>query len=147
MDLHPITPDNYAAALTLSVRADQSHLVATISKSLADAFVYEGSIFRLAYVGDIPVGFLLLYPYSKGHRNFVNIVRLMIDEHHQSKGYGRALLAEALKAIRALQPPAHTARVSTLPENRSALQLYKSAGFIESGMEHGEISLYLELRS
>lgn len=75
----------------------------------------------------------------------MNIVRLMIDQHHQGGGLGRQLLNQAIADIRILEPPVDVIRISTLPENQIASKLYTSAGFIETGKEEGEIALYLEM--
>ncbi|GAB1643882.1 hypothetical protein [Krasilnikovia sp. MM14-A1259] len=38
--LELVTPENYEAALALSVRPDQDDLVAPVAKSLAEAYVF-----------------------------------------------------------------------------------------------------------
>ncbi len=144
-ELRPITPDNYERASRLSVRKDQESLVATVQKSLADAYVYKESIFRIACWGEAFVGYVLLFPYVESEQQHVNIVRLMIDQHHQGQGHGKRLLAKSLEFIGALQPAVATVRISTLPENHTALNLYQKMGFVERGMEEGEVALYLSL--
>ncbi len=109
--------------------------------------MYPQSLFRLAYVNDTLVGYLLLFPYFEDERHRLNIVRLMIDQHHQRQGHGKALLRSALELARSMTPAIEVVRISTLPRNEPALNLYRSFGFIESGMEDGEIALYLELES
>ena len=142
-ELKPITPDNYEQAVQLSVKPDQERFVASVQKSLADAYVFKESIFRIAcYDGD-PIGYLLLFPYVKSDRQHVNIVRLMIDQHYQGHGHGRRLLQESLDLIATLKPVVEVVRISTLPENHTALALYKSAGFVARAMEGHEIALYL----
>ena len=145
IELVPITPENYELAMSLAVGEDQQAFVASVQKSLADAYVYKESIFRIAYQDKIPVGYLLLFPYEKDRLQHVNIVRLMIDQKHQGQGLGRSLLHAALQMITSLKPPAKVVRISTLPTNSVAISLYRSHGFIERGMEEGEIALYLTI--
>lgn len=62
MRLETITPDNYEAALGLSVRPDQEDLVAPVVKSLAEAYVFpEHAWPRVIYDGDRLVGFLMAF--------------------------------------------------------------------------------------
>ena len=129
IELRPITPENHLQARKLSVRADQERWVASIDKSLADAFVWQGASFRIAYVDDVPVGFILIFPFAR----------------FQGRGLGRELLNETLDWISSLAPPVDCIRISTLPDNEVALTLYKSGGFQERGIEEGEIALYREV--
>jgi diamine N-acetyltransferase len=145
LELVPISPENYESALSLSVRPDQADLVASVQKSLADAYVYSDSLFRIAMVDGVPVGYLLLFPFDSERGRTVNIVRFMIDEGFQGQGLGRRLLDLCLEWIKTLEPAVEIVRVSTLPWNEPALALYENSGFERSGMEDGEIALYLKL--
>ena len=145
LKLVPISPDNYRLATELTVRPDQQELVASVQKSLADAYVYPESLFRLALLDDLPIGYLLLFPFDSARGRTINIVRLMIDHRYQGKGWGRELLAAALDCIQMFSPSVKTVRVSTLPRNHVALRLYEGAGFLREGVEDGEIALYLTL--
>jgi diamine N-acetyltransferase len=145
LKLVPISPGNYRLAMELTVRPDQQELVASVQKSLADAYVYTESLFRLAVLDQVPVGYLLLFPFESDRGRTVNIVRLMIDERYQGEGWGRQLLAVALDWIQSFEPTVDTVRISTLPHNHFALRLYESTGFVREGVEDGEIALYLTL--
>ena len=142
MRLRPITPDNQAAIRSLSVSADQSHFVASVEQSLADAYVWKDAVFRGAYHEAEPVGYVMVFPFDREGEQVLNIVRLMIDERFQGRGLGRALLNETLDWIGSFEPPAERIRISTLPDNDVALGLYRSLGFEDSGTEDGEIALY-----
>jgi diamine N-acetyltransferase len=145
VDLVPITPANYERAKGLAVRPDQEDLIASLQKSLADAYVYSDALFRLAFAEDALVGYLLVYPYDSDQGRMVNIARLMIDHRFQGRGFGRQLLETALKWITTFEPAVDIVRISTLPRNIPALSLYESAGFTRQGMENGEVALYLEV--
>ncbi len=144
IDLRPITPDNHIDARKLAVHPEQERWVASIDKSLADAFVWQDSIFRVAFDNDLPVGFILVFPFDQTGKRIVNIVRLMIDARFQGRGLGRELLNETLDWIGSFIPAVDNIRISTMPENTVALALYTSAGFVERGIEDGEIALYRE---
>lgn len=144
--LREITPDNYQEARKLDVRPDQQNFVAPIIKSLADAFVYKQDRFRLAYAGEAIVGYTLITPYQREGRQYINIIRLMIDQKYQGRGLGRALLKETLQWIDTFEPKPEIIRISAVPENEPAIALYKSEGFIAADIEEGELALYLTLR-
>ena len=142
MELRPITPDNHLDARALSVHMEQRRFVATVDKSLADAYVWKDALFRVAYSKAEPVGYVLIFPFEDDAERLVNIVRLMIDARHQNRGLGRELLLTTFDWIQTLTPRVNTIRISTLPDNEIALHLYRSMGFTERGVEDGEIALY-----
>lgn len=142
IELIPVTPDNHKAIRALSVRDDQRHLVASVDASLADAYVWEGSIFRAALADGIPIGYVLIYPFDRDGARIINIARLMVAAEHQGRGLGRAVLAQTLNWISNLIPRPDALRISTLPENEIALGLYLSMGFEIQGREEGEVALY-----
>lgn len=147
IELREITPENYAQALELSVRFEQDAFVAGITKSLAEAYVWRESIFRLAFDGDVVVGYLLVFSFERETKSIVNIVRLMIDARYQGKGLGGDLLRAAIVWVSGFHPRPRTIRISTMADNTVALSLYRSLGFHEAGIEDGEIALYREVGS
>ena len=88
------------------------------------------------------VGYLLVYPFQQDEKRIVNIVRLMIDARYQDKGLGKRLLDAAIAWIASWEAKADLLRISTSPENERALSLYRSRGFVEQGLEDGEVALY-----
>jgi diamine N-acetyltransferase len=58
------------------------------------------------------------------------ILRLMIDETHQRKGYGRVAMVEVIRRLR-LHPEVEIVATSHLRENKAAASLYESLGFVE----------------
>lgn len=72
----------------------------------------------------------------------MNVVRLLVDSRFQQKGIGRRLLEATLDWINSLSPRVNRIRISTLPENAVALNLYKSSGFSGDEIEDGEVVLY-----
>ncbi len=103
--------------------------------------MWRESIFRLAFDGDVVVGYLLVFPFERETKSIVNIVRLMIDARYQGKGLGGDLLRAAIVWVSGFQPRPRTIRISTMADNTVALSLYRSLGFHEAGIEDGEIAL------
>ena len=91
------------------------------------------------------VGFAMLFPLGDGgdddsipepgtERGYI-LVRLMIDDRFQGKGYGRAALDAIVELVRQRGLPA--IRLSVVPENEQALEFYRRNGFAETGEIHG----------
>jgi diamine N-acetyltransferase len=135
--LEPITRDNLRAVLRLTPRDDQENFVASNAVSVAQVYV-EPDWTPLAIAADgEPVGFVL---YGRDHDTGVDwIIRFMIDQHHQGKGYGRAGLRAVLERLRAL-PDHKETRLSYVPGNAVAEGLYRAMGFVPTGeIDDGEV--------
>lgn len=141
--LRDVTPENHLLIRSLSVHPNQTRFVASVDKSLADAFVWKDALVRAGYHEGEAFGFVMIFPYQQDQIASVNIVRLMVDANHQGQGLGRKLLSETLNWI--ASTAAQRVRISTLPENHIALSLYKDFGFVESGIEEGEVAMYLNM--
>lgn len=142
IELRDITPENHLDIRMLAVHSGQHHLVATVDKTLADTFVWKDALVKAGYFEGEAFGLVMIFPYEEEGVSMINIVRLMVDAKHQGKGLGRGLLNETLHWIDARA--AQRVRISTLSDNVVALSLFKNIGFVESGIEDGEIALYLD---
>ncbi|GAA1826038.1 GNAT family N-acetyltransferase [Luedemannella flava] len=107
MRLEKVTPENYEAALGLSVRPDQADLVAPVVKSLAEAYVFpEYAWPRLIYDGDRLVGFLMAFldipwdPDKDPDDRRSGLWRLSIAADAQGNGYGRFAVGAVADEIR-----------------------------------------------
>jgi diamine N-acetyltransferase len=107
MRLEKITPENYEAALALSVRPDQEDLVEPVVKSLAEAYVFSDYAWpRLIYDGDRLVGFLMAFfdipwdPERDPDDLRSGIWRLNIAADAQRRGYGRFAVEAVCDQIR-----------------------------------------------
>ena len=146
VSLRPIDSSNYREAIELSVAPDQQRFVASNMQSLADAYVWREAAEPYAvYSDDEVVGFALLFPLADGgdhdsipepgtERGYI-LVRLMVDDRHQGRGYGRAALDAIVSLVRERGLP--TIRLSVVPENEQALDFYRRNGFAETGEIHG----------
>ena len=144
--LQPVTAENWRELITLKVRDDQSHFVASNVHSIAEAqfgFDDEGhwNSFPFGiYAGEIPVGFLMYATNPAHSRIQVFIMRLMVDEKYQGKGYGREAMKLVLDDFRTNEKVRSVA-ISYSPENVGAKMLYAALGFVENGEKAGEEDL------
>ncbi len=152
LELRPVTAGNWRALIKLKVREDQSDFVASNLMSIAEAqfgFEDEGhwDFYPFgAYVDQEAVGFVM-YCLNLNHSRFqAFIMRLMVDEHFQSKGYGREIIKQVLDVFRA-NGQIKNVGISYEPENVAARNLYASLGFVEPGAMLGnETMAVLKLR-
>jgi diamine N-acetyltransferase len=138
IELRPVTYDNWKALINLKVREDQKGYVASNLYSIAEmqfGFEDEGHWDAYAfgaYDGETPVGFLM-YCYNFNHSRFqAFVMRLMIDENFQGRGFGREIMKQMLDIFRA-EEQIKNAGISYEPQNDPARKLYASFGFVETG--------------
>ena len=161
--LEKINAQNVWDLVALKVSESQENFVAPNETSIIEAYTAIGTgctAFPFGIFDDkTPVGFLMI-----GHneaafdelceddvpeilRNNYTVWRLMIDEKHQQKGYGREAVRLALEFIRTF--PCGKAEYCVLsyePENIIAKKLYASFGFEETGeIAGGEAIAVLKL--
>jgi diamine N-acetyltransferase len=137
-EIRPVTKDNWEELIDLKVRDDQKEFVASNLYSIAEAQFgddFEGHWdfhpFGI-YDGNIPVGFLMFgYNFAHSSRQAF-IIRLMVDEKYQGRGYGRFGMEKMLEIFRA-EERIKAVGVSYEPENEAARKLYASLGFQETG--------------
>lgn len=154
-EVRPVTKDNWRELTKLKVREDQQHFVASNVHSIAEAqFGYDEAdsshwdMYPFGIYNDdgAPVGFLM-YGYNFASSDMqAFIIRLMVDENHQGKGFGRFGMNWMLDHFRQNERIT-TVGISYEPENEAARRLYASLGFIEPGrMVDGETLAILKLR-
>jgi diamine N-acetyltransferase len=152
IELQPVTKQNWKALIDLKVRDDQKSFVASNLYSIAEmqfGFEDEGHWDAYAfgaYEGETPVGFLM-YCYNFDHSRFQSFVmRLMIDQNFQGKGFGREIMQQAMEIFRA-EERIKNAGISYEPDNDPARKLYASFGFVETGeIVDGEMLAIVKLR-
>lgn len=142
--LKPLTKENYEQCLQLQVREDQQDLVASNLQSIADSKVYPELIPLTIYHKDEMVGFLM---YSSIAEDGVYwILRLMIDQHYQGKGYARDAMIQLLTLLKEF-PDCVAIKISYEPSNSVAEKLYESLGFQKTGkMVEEEVVARLPVR-
>ncbi|MDF2649813.1 MAG: family N-acetyltransferase [Paenibacillus sp.] len=142
--LRKITLENRRAIFNLEVSEEQRRFVASNLSSVASCYVLAtngGHPFPFAiYADELPVGFIMLtygitgYDLPSIADNGYCILRLMIDKHHQNKGYGREAMEKILEYIRTFPAgPALYCWTCYEADNFVAKKLYESFGFRENG--------------
>ena len=150
--LRRITRRNYRRIIGLKVKPEQKALIASNAVSMADAYFYREAWMRAIYLGEIPIGFVMLgdnslkYKFIKHFKPYLYIWRFMIADEYQRKGYGTKAMQRVIQHVK----PKHNAEeliTYTLPQNKNALEFYKSLGFIPTGRKIpvGDLELRLEL--
>lgn len=141
--LREVTKDNLVAVLKLRVAESQRGLVATNAVSIAQAHYSDVAWFRAIYVGEIPVGFVMLED-DPANATY-DLWRFMIDERHQGKGYGREALRQVIDYVRT-RPGAHEIKLGCVPKSGNPAPFYRAFGFEETGLvEDGEVEMRLRL--
>ncbi|GGQ42565.1 GNAT family N-acetyltransferase [Couchioplanes azureus] len=142
MRLEKITPENYEAALAVTVRPDQEDLVEPVVKSLAEAYVFaEYAWPRLIHDGDKVVGFLMAFldipwdPARDPGDLRSGVWRLNIAAQAQGRGYGRFAVEAVCAEIRARGGA--RAYVTWEPRPGGPEDFYRKLGFRPTGERSG----------
>ena len=153
-EIRPVTKENWKELVALKVRDDQKYFVASNLYSIAEAQFGETvpgeghwDMFPYGiYDEGKPVGFLML-SYNYEYARFQGfILRLMVDDSFQGKGYGKFGMNWMLEKYRA-DERVQVVGISYEPNNEVARKLYASLGFQETGeIVDGEALALLKLR-
>jgi len=152
--IQSLSKDNWRQLVKLKVSEDQTRFVAANVYSIAESqFGFDDPDYGHwdmypfgIYDDKIPVGFLM-YGYNFSHPQFqAFIIRLMVDENHQGKGYGKFGMEKMLETFRR-DERIQCAAISYEPDNEVAQKLYASLGFVETGdMLEGELIAVYKIR-
>ncbi len=147
--LRAITEDTVVAIIKLSVAEHQKDFVAPNAVSLAQALFSNAAWYRAIYLGEEPVGFVMLYDESlltpKPESPGVGVWRFMVDERHQGRGVGREALRQVIAHVRA-KGVTTSLELSYVPGPGCPEPFYRSMGFEPTGrMEDDEVVLELPL--
>ena len=130
--LEPVTKENLDAVLRLEVSDSQKSFVSTPAESLAQAYVYTGTVFPFAVYHDQNiVGFIMMGYYEE--KAYYTLWKLLIDRNCQRRGYGRKALELGIAFLK------ERFRVNEIytgvsPGNTAARSLYHSLGFQDTGL-------------
>jgi diamine N-acetyltransferase len=152
-DIRPVTRENWQELIRLKVREDQSHFVASNLYSIAEAQFgdeFEGhwDLYPFGIYDDEnnPVGFCMYGLRFEHPDQQAFIIRLMVDEKYQGKGYGQFGMEKMLETFRA-DERIRVVGISYEPENERARRLYAKLGFEETGrLIEGEVEAVLRLK-
>ncbi len=143
VNLRRVSESNVRDIIRLEVGEPQREYVAPNSVSIAEAAHTTDRWERAIYVGDVPVGYVLLSEDRIKPRYF--LWRMMIDHRYQRRGYGRTAMRQVIDYVAAL-PGASELFVSYVPGDDGPQSFYESVGFVDTGVEYdGEWEMRLEL--
>lgn len=154
LSIRPVTKDNWRALIKLKVNEQQTHFVASNVYSIAESQFEDddddGGTWNLHAFGiydeDTPVGFLMYGINLDSPKTQAFIIRLMVDEKLQGKGYGKFAMEKMLETFRA-DERIKVAGISYELENEVARGLYAKCGFVETGeIMDGEAVAVIRLR-
>jgi diamine N-acetyltransferase len=103
IELRVLTNDNFIGVMNLEVAENQKKFVAPNSVSMAVAHFSKYATMRGIFLGDEPVGFMMLADPVTGEEEFNGMYflwRFMIDKKYQGKGYGKAALKLIIEYVR-----------------------------------------------
>lgn len=129
IELRAINRDNFDAVIKLSVFDEQKNFVASNLYSLAQAKAYPECIPLAIYYEKDLVGFIMFCLDYEDQEYWV--YRLMIDKHHQRKGYGKQAMKAVIERIR--KEGRNKLYTSFEKENHGAQRLYTELGFKADG--------------
>lgn len=137
VSLKQITPENFDECINLKVARGQEKFVAPNVKSIAQSKIYPTMNISAVYDEDEMVGFVMFGLDPDDEKYY--LVRLMVDEKHQGKGYGKAATLEVINQLKQVGD-CREVYLSFVPENAGAERLYKSIGFEPTGeISQGEV--------
>jgi GNAT superfamily N-acetyltransferase len=143
LSMRPVSPDNVDELLALEVGPEQRGLVGSATKSIAQAAYEPGSRVLALYLGEKPVGLLLLYDARlDGERpaNQLCVWRLLVDARFQRRGAGRRAMQWVLQEAR--RQGYASVGLSHQPLPGHAGPFYERLGFEYTGEQaEGEIKM------
>lgn len=151
LSLREITDENRDAVVALRLGAGQHRFVSTVAESLreADETPAGKPWYRAVYAGERPVGFVMLsWNVTPDPPEIIGpwfLWKLLVDEAHQHRGYGRETVRLVTDIVRA--NGATTLHVSYAPGDGGPEPFYRGLGFLPTGEldPHGEVVLALDL--
>jgi len=129
--LTPVTRDNYEAVCDLTLHNTQELYLVSNLWSLVEAAYEPGCFPRAIYQQDQLVGFIMWVQETPQR---VSIWRLMVDQHFQQQGIGRAALKLGLAEIQQMAG-VQQIEICYAPTNPVAKDFYTSLGFVETGWD------------
>ena len=149
VQLREITAETVREITELAVRPDQQAFVASNAVSLAEALFAEEAWYRAIYLGNEPVGFVMLYDESlrasPPAAPDIVLWRFMVCADHQGQGIGAAALQQVIEHVRR-KDVFTSILVSYVPGPGCPEGFYLSAGFQHTGqMDDDEVIMKLVL--
>ena len=150
--LRELTAANRDEVLALRLAPGQDHFVSSVADSLQEAKEYPQANpwYRAVYVGETPVGFVMLswdcVPRPPDIIGPWFLWKLLIDERHQRRGYGRDVVRLVADLVR--EHGAGELFSSYVPDGVGGPgPFYQRLGFVPTGEldPSGEVIIRLDL--
>jgi diamine N-acetyltransferase len=149
ISLRPITDANRQEVEALRVSPAQEQFVSNVVESLHEAAEYPGAhaMYWAVYADETPVGFVMIADEVDSPDYIPQFLcKLLIDERHQGRGYGKATLDLVVEYFRG-RPGVEAVTTSAVPGEGSPVTFYEQYGFVRTGeIDDGEIVLRLKIR-
>ena len=130
VSLREVTRNNLRECINLKPSVEQQAFVAPNVISVAQSKVEKDWYPLCIYADNTMVGFTMYGIDADDQKMWIS--RLMIDEKHQGKGYGKAAMLRLLSLIEK-QHNCKEIFLSMEPENTAARKLYEKIGFVDTG--------------
>ena len=147
VSLRPLSESDRPAVEALRVSPSQERFVSSVAESLIEASEHPDAraLYWVVHADDTPVGFVMIAD-EVGSPDYIAhfLWKLLIDEHHQHRGYGTATLDLIVEYFR--NRGVGTMWTSVGQGEGSPVTFYERYGFKRTGDSHGnEIMLRLEI--
>lgn len=144
VSLQEITAKNFDDCIKLKVAENQKLFVANNLMSIAQSKVYPFGIPSAVYNGEELVGFTLYGQDPESKKYY--IVRLMIDENFQGKGFGKQATLKLIEKM-GENEDCDAVYLYLVDGNKGAEKLYSNIGFERTGVtdEDGEIEMRYQI--
>ena len=149
--LRELTAANREEVLALKLAPGQDRFVSSVADSLQEAkeHPHANPWYRAVYAGEEPVGFVMLsWDCVPDPPEIIGpwfLWKLLIDERHQRRGYGRDVVRLVADLLR--EQGAHELFSSYVTGDGGPAPFYKRLGFVETGEldPAGEVIIRLDL--
>jgi GNAT superfamily N-acetyltransferase len=150
IELREVTDDVREALRSIRLGPGQDRFVSSIEESLAEAEMYPQANpwCRAVYAEGVAVGFVMIcwdvVPDPPELRGPWFLWKLLIDEQHQGRGFGREVVLAIADLVR--QNGGDALLTSFVDEPGGPRRFYEDLGFVPTGdVDHGEIVVRLPL--
>ena len=142
--LDRVTVENWEEVIKVDLPPAQWSNVdpASVLHALCEAQFWPGTSYAIM-AGDAAVGYVHFGAIRSGIGWAVAI--LIIDQHHQRRGYGRAAMKLVIEQVRTESPDTTSIWITYRPGNVAAERLYQSLGFEPVGEHEGDVLAQLTL--
>ena len=154
IELRPVDRFNVDAILQLTVAPRQAQVVASAAVSLAQAHYEPGAWIRAVYLGDRPVGLVVVFdprdpdaePDPIMQPGDILLWRLMIDRECQGRGYGQQAVLRVLERYRQ-EDGVKRILATYAPGPQAPKSFFAGLGFTPEGQDdEGEIVVARPIR-